>query len=106
MTIKRTSGSRIVPLAQLWFSGPTEKVYTLRRLHVSLEDSDLLELLDRIMDRGLAFEPTLLISLLQTGTPEQVAQVTVQSVQTNTSSYAQLDRPGPYRRMRKTVLPQ
>jgi hypothetical protein len=78
----------------------------LKRLHVSLEDSDLLEILDRIVDGGVAFEPTLLISLLQPETPHHQAHVSIESVQTNVDSYAQLDRPGPYRRVRRTVLPE
>ncbi len=62
------------------------------RRHIATQDADLLDLLDRILDKGLFVSPDNLLVLGQTDLRQPNSRISVASLQTNTDTYARPSR--------------
>ncbi len=62
------------------------------RRHIATQDADTLDLLDRILDKGLFLGSENLIVLGQTDLRKANSRITVVSLQTNTDDYARPSR--------------
>lgn len=63
------------------------------RIHVATDDTELADLLDRILDKGLFFGSANLLTLGQTDLSAPHTRISVSSLHTNTDSYARPLRP-------------
>lgn len=63
------------------------------RIHVATDDTELADLLDRILDKGLFLGSANLLTLGQTNLSAPETRISVSSLQTNTDSYARPLRP-------------
>jgi hypothetical protein len=62
------------------------------RRRVNIDDTDLLDILDRILDKGLFLGSANLLVLAQTDLRQANSQISVASMQTNTDRYARPSR--------------
>jgi hypothetical protein len=58
------------------------------RIHVTTDDAELTDLLDRILDKGLFLGSASLLTLGHTNLSAPDTHITLASMQTNTNSYA------------------
>lgn len=63
------------------------------RIHVATDETELVDLLDRILDKGLFLGSANLLTLGQTNLSAPETRISVSSLQTNTNSYARPLRP-------------
>jgi hypothetical protein len=62
-------------------------------IHVAMDDTELADLLDRILDKGLFLGSANLLTLGQTNLSDPETRISVSSLHTNTDSYARPLRP-------------
>jgi hypothetical protein len=63
------------------------------RRHIPTDDVELLDLLDRILDKGLFLGSANLLVLADTNLTQPAMQISVTSMQTNTDSFGRPPRP-------------
>lgn len=71
------------------------------RIHPTLDEAELPDLLDRILDKGVWLDSSALLFLYQADFCRQSDRLRVQSVETNVASYAQPAQQLPYSRFHR-----
>lgn len=71
------------------------------RIHQNLDESELPDILDRIVDKGLSLESSALVAFIGTEPCDAASRLKLATVEMNTSSYAEPAKYNPYARFRK-----